>query len=102
MKWNVAQAKQHLPEVLRAAATEPQQIFNRQRFVAAVVDGPTWEEFAAWREQQKRPTLVERFTELRRICAEEKWEMPEVERRDRPNPWADELADVPLRHERSE
>lgn len=102
MKWNVAQAKQRLPEVLRAAEKEPQQIFNRQRLVAAVVDGQTFEEFAAWRRQQAKPTLSERFAELRRICAEESWEMPEIERRDRPNPWAEELPDVPGRHQRSE
>jgi hypothetical protein len=102
MKWNVAQAKQHLPEVLRAAEQEPQQIFNRRRFVAAVVDGPTFDEFEQWRKRQAQPTLGERFAELRRICAEENWQMPTVERSDRPNAWAEELADVSLRHQRPE
>lgn len=36
---------------------------------------------------QQNQTLAERFAELRQICAEEGWEMPSVERRDRPNPF---------------
>ena len=101
MKWNVAQAKQHLSEVLRAAESEPQQIFRRDQLVAAVVDGSSFVAFEQWWRQQNKP-LRERFAELRQICAEEAWEMPELERRDRPNPWAEMLADVPLRHERPE
>jgi hypothetical protein len=101
MKWKVSHAQQHLSEVLRAAELAPQQIFNRRRFVAAVVDGPTFDEFEQWRKRRAQPTLGERFAELRRICAEENWQMPTVERSDRPNAWTEELADGSPRHQRS-
>lgn len=80
MKWTVDQAKQHFREVLRAAENEPQQIWDGQRLIAVLIDGPTFKEAGAWRHLQQEPTLTERFAELRRICAEESWEMPPIER----------------------
>lgn len=97
MNWNVAQAKQKLSEVLRAAAEEPQRIYNRQRLVAAVVDGETFEEFHRWQQLREQRSIGERFAELRRICAEEGgWELPSPDREDRPNAFAEALADEPL------
>jgi len=37
MNWNIAQAKQHFPEVVKQAGTEPQIIYNRNTPVAAVI-----------------------------------------------------------------
>ncbi len=97
MNWNVAQAKQKLSEVLRAAAEEPQKIFNRQRLVAAVVNGETFEEFRQWRQRSEQKSIGEEFAELRRICAEEGgWELSSPKREDRPNAFAKALADEPL------
>ncbi len=90
MNWNVAQAKQKLSQVLRPAAEEPQKIYNRQRFVAAVVNGETFEEFRRWAARTEQRTIGEEFAKLRRICAEEGgWELPSPDREDRPNAFAE-------------
>lgn len=39
MTWKSAQAKQNLSRLIRAASSEPQQIYNRNRLVAAVISG---------------------------------------------------------------
>jgi hypothetical protein len=85
MVWKVAQAKQQLSQLIRAAAAEPQRIFRRDRLVAAVVDGPTFEAFEAWREGRERRSIAECFAALRALCAEEGFAFPAVEREDRPN-----------------
>lgn len=74
MNWNVTQAKQHLSEVIREAAHEPQLIYNRNRPVAAVIAAEKLAEYQAWKAEQKpaqRKTLAEEFAELRQILAEE-------------------------------
>ncbi len=97
MNWNVAQAKQKLSQVLRAAAEEPQRIYNRRRLVAAVVNGETFEEFRQWAERNRQRSIGDEFAKLRRICAEEGgWELPDSEREDRPNAFAEALADESL------
>ena len=90
MTWKIAQAKQNFSRVIRAAATQPQQIFNRDRLVAAVVGGEAFEQFEAWqRENQRSRPLTEAFAELRALCDEEGYEFPEMSRQDRPNPFVD-------------
>ncbi|MEM7587598.1 MAG: type II toxin-antitoxin system prevent-host-death family antitoxin [Acidobacteriota bacterium] len=94
MTWKIAQAKQHLSQLIREAAQEPQLIYNRNRPVAAVIGGETLELFETWRkEQQARRPLSEVFSELRALCQEEDYELPEVDRRDRANPFADPAVD---------
>lgn len=101
MNWNVAEAKQKLSEVLRAASEEPQRIYNRQKLVAMIVDGETFEEFQRWKERSEQRTIGEEFAELRAISAEEGgWELPTSVRKDRPNSFVEALEDVSLRHER--
>ena len=91
MVWKIAQAKQNLSRLLRAAAEEPQRIYRRDRLVAAVVDSATFAEFESWRQEQERKKAPsEVFAELRQLCAEEDFEFPEVPRADRANPFADE------------
>lgn len=92
-KWKVARAKQRFSEVLRAARDEPQEILNRDRLVAAVVDVESYQAFQAWRDQQRKP-LAESFAELRRICAERHYRLEVGRRRDRRNPLARVLANT--------
>jgi prevent-host-death family protein len=56
-----AEAKQKFSEVLRAANKGPQQILNRGRLVAAVVDAATFEKFQAWQKQQNESSLADVF-----------------------------------------
>ena len=91
MRWNVAQAKQSLSEVLRQANSEPQAIYNRERLVAAVVGGSLLEEFLRWRADHGTRTVGDAFADLRALCAEEDYELPMVERSTRPNPFAELL-----------
>ena len=69
MKWNVADAKQRLSELLRTAAKEPQTILSRSRPVAVVVGAETYEEFKAWQAARRARTLAEAFAELRLLAA---------------------------------
>lgn len=91
MDWKIAHAKQNLSRLIREAAKEPQIIYNRNLPVAAVIDRETFSHFEAWRrEQERQRPLAEAFAELRSLCAEEGYEFPEIERRDRENPFAQE------------
>lgn len=92
MRWKVGEAKQKFSEVVRQAAEEPQLIFSRDRLVAAVVEPGTFHAFEAWREDQRRVSLARVFDELRRIGAEEGYELEAPSRVDRENPFADALA----------
>ena len=94
MTWKIAQAKQHLSQVIRAAAQEPQYIHNRNRPVAAVIGGDTLALFELWRhEQERRRPLSEAFHELRTLCSEEDDSFPEITRQDRTNPFIEPTAD---------
>ncbi len=90
MNWKVADAKQKLSEVIRAAEGEPQWLYKRDRLVAAVVEPATLREFLAWRERSQRPSLGEVFSELRKLCSEERYTFDLPSRSDRPNPFADD------------
>ena len=94
MRWSVSEAKQQFSTVVKSAATEPQLIFNRDRLVAAVVDGETLEEFEEWR-RHRRASLGERMAELRRIAEEEEYVLTLGERRNRANAFVETLDDVP-------
>ncbi len=89
MTWKIAQAKQNLSKVIREASSEPQQIYNRDRFVAAVIDADTFLHFQAWRrESEKKRPLAEAFQELRNLCYDDDYEFPEIDRQDRDNSFA--------------
>lgn len=85
MRWNVANAKQRFSEVVRSVKDEPQLIFNRDRLVAAVVDAESWQAFQVWQERQRQVSLAEAFDELRRMAAQENYELEVAERLDRAN-----------------
>lgn len=88
MKWNVAEAKQRLSELLRSAAKEPQTILSRSRPVAVVVDAEAFEQFKAWQAARRARTLAETFDELRSLAASEGYVLPLPERRNRRNAFA--------------
>lgn len=92
MQWKVGEAKQRLSDMIRQAETEPQLIYNRERLVAAVVDGESFKEFQSWEDGRKRRSLWERFAELRRIAAEDGYELKLPRRRDRRNAFAKGLS----------
>lgn len=92
MRWKVAEAKQKLSEVIRAAREAPQLIYSRERLVAAVVSAEAYEEFQASRENRR--SLAEAFSELRQICREEDYSLEVGARRDRGNVLADILDDA--------
>lgn len=83
MKWKIGQAKQRLSEVLRRSDEEPQRIYSRDRFVAAVVSAELFEEFERWLAARARRSLGERFDEVRELCAEEGYALEPAVRRDR-------------------
>ncbi len=68
--WKVAEAKQRLSELLRDAAREPQEIYNRERLVGVVVGAEEFAEYRSWRARSRR-SLAEACEEARRICADE-------------------------------
>jgi prevent-host-death family protein len=92
MDWKIAEAKQRFSEVVRAAADEPQRIYNRNELVAAVVGAAEIKDFLAWQEQQRKGSLADSIRELSRICAEEGYalEAPNREQQGRPNPFAED------------
>ncbi len=95
MRWNVSEAKQRFSAVVKSAASEPQLIFNRDRLVAAVVDGETLQEFEEWRRRRSRASLGKRLAELRQIGTEEGYVLTVPERQDRANAFVETLDDIP-------
>ncbi len=83
MSWRVGEAKQRLSEVLRRSAEEPQRIFSRDRFVAAVISADLFEEFERWLADRQRRTLGQRFDEVRELCEADGYALEVGERRDR-------------------
>ncbi len=106
MRWQIASAKQQLSEVVRQAAQEPQLLFNREHLVAAVVGEEVWREFDAWRAVRVRPSIAAALDEVRRITAEDGYELETPIRGDRANPFvtgaprARRKSHVPRRHQR--
>ena len=88
-QWLTGEAKQQFSEVLRKSEHEPQQIFRRNRLVAAVISAETFEEFERWRELRRRRTLGEAFDEVRELCTRYDYELNTGERIDR-EAWEDE------------
>ena len=94
MDWKIAEAKQKFSELVKAAESEPQWIYNRDKLVAAMVPGETLKEFLSWRHLKEGRTLGEAFEELRRICEEEDYTLEIPPRQERPNPFPDALDEI--------
>lgn len=80
--WTVGEARRRLSALLRATAAGPQRIYSRDRLVAVVVDPATFDQLSA---KQPSGSLADDFAELRRLCAEERYELPIERRVDRPD-----------------
>ena len=93
--WNIAEAKQKLSKLLRAACDEPQRILNRGRPVAAVVDVELYEAFMDWLDRRARRTMAEAFRELREIADDERYLIEVPPREDRPNELPEVLDELP-------
>ena len=88
MKWTVGAARQNFSKLLRAAQQEPQRLFNRDREIAVLVDGKTFEKYSEWMAQQEGPSIGNAFGALRKVCEEEGYALVIDPRKDRPNPFA--------------
>jgi prevent-host-death family protein len=86
MKWTVAEARDKFADLLQSANKEPQSIFNRNRFVAAVVDAETFEAFEAWQKERKQ-SVANAFDELSAICQEDDYKLEAPKRKNRPTPF---------------
>jgi hypothetical protein len=75
MDWTIEKAGQHFSELIRNAKEEPQAVFHCNRLVAAVIDPETFKLFQYWREQQKKRSLADKFSELRQLCIEEDYHL---------------------------
>lgn len=91
MSWNIAQAKQHFSEVVRASGQEPQRIFNRNQLVAVVLSAADMAAFETWQRQSAKRSLAEEFAEVRQLLEQEAYELAVPPRADRANAFAQML-----------
>ena len=85
MKWSIAKARERFSELLRKTEKEPQPIYNRDKLVGAVISAECFQEYSAWNERRKGRSIADAFDELRRILAEEEYELQIPQREDRRN-----------------
>ena len=88
-RWLTGDAKQQFSEVLRRSESEPQEIYRRERLVAAVISAGDFEQFRRWQSGRHARTLGDAGDEIRELCARYDYELDTGERRDR-DTWADE------------
>lgn len=89
MNWKIEEAQQKLSELISSAVTEPQLIYNQDKLVAAIIEAELFQDFLAWQQQQRQPSLAASFTQLRQICVEENYTLEIPPREDRLNPFVD-------------
>jgi hypothetical protein len=82
MNWKIEEAQQKFSELMTAAVSEPQLIYNHDKLVAAVVEAELFQDFLAWQQQQRQPSLADAFTRLRQLCAEENYTLERGDRSD--------------------
>jgi prevent-host-death family protein len=88
-RWLSSEAKQQFSEVVRRSAEEPQEIFLRDRLVAAVISADDFEEFERFRKEKGGQTLDRVFQEVRELASQYDYELETGERRDRED-WTEE------------
>ena len=91
IKWTVSSARQNLPALLAAAVHEPQAIYKRKRLVATVVEPAAAARLTGICVDATTSSVGAAFLKLREICAEENYELPAVQRRDRRNAFVGRL-----------
>jgi methionine synthase I (cobalamin-dependent) len=95
MKWSVAKAREQFSELLRKAANEPQEIYNRDRLVAAVLGPDSFRELSECAQKTARRTLKESFAETRKVMAEEGYQLEAPPRKNRKNDFPNLLDELP-------
>lgn len=93
MYWKIGEAKQRLSQVVRASAEAPQQIYNRDRLVAAV-DSPRDLDILERHRQHEARSLADLVAEASSIAPQssapgEAYSLETPRREDRPNPLTD-------------
>lgn len=73
MNWKIEEAQQKLSELISSAVTEPQLIYNQDKLVAAIIEAELFQDFLAWQQQQRQPSLADAFSQLRQLCVEENY-----------------------------
>lgn len=96
-EWNVGEAKQQFSKVLRRSERAPQLIYRRNRLIAAVVSMDEEQAAAVTRPA----TIGERFEEARALLRGENYQLPQIRRRSRANPFVRTLRAAADRHKRS-
>ncbi len=87
MAWTLEEAQQKLSELIKAASSEPQIIYQQERPVAAVIETQMFEQFLIWHQQQQKPPLADMFAKLRQSCLEENYILETPVRHNRSNPF---------------
>lgn len=85
MHWKIAEAKQELSRLVRAAASEPQWIQNRDVVVAVVIGADQAEAFLDWQKGRDAETLAAALTEVGEIAATDDYVLEIPARADRAN-----------------
>lgn len=80
--WSIGEAKWRFSEVVRRSGTEPQEIFDGDRLVAAVVSPDLLDSVEKLRKEQSTRSLAENFSEIREICTEENYNLEIGNRQD--------------------
>lgn len=88
-RWLTGEAKQQFSEVLRQSESEPQEIYRRDRLIAAVISAESFEQFRRWQASRQGRTLADAAEEIRELCARYEYELDVGERRDR-QAWTDD------------
>ncbi|MGK7877280.1 MAG: prevent-host-death protein [Xenococcaceae cyanobacterium] len=71
-------------------------IYKNNQPVAVVINAETFQEFLTWREQHHQPSLADALAELRGLCIDENYTFEIPVRQNRPNPFANDLNQLPL------
>ena len=86
-RWTIARARQKFPKLIAMAAREPQAVYRRNKLVATVVNPELGEKIEA--RPSPHAALAAALAELRRLCAEESYELRPAKRGNRRIPAGD-------------
>ena len=99
MRWNVAAARRHFSDLVRASTTEEQSIFQRDHLVAVLICPEEYQKFRDWKDRQGATSLASAFEELRALCQQEDYSFELPERTSRIESWPEVLDELSDRHE---
>ncbi|MDY7004823.1 MAG: prevent-host-death protein [Cyanobacteriota bacterium] len=66
-------------------------IYEQEKLVAAMIDAQIFQEFLAWQKQHQKPSLADTFGELRNLCTQADYVLEIPTRKNRANPFIDNL-----------